>query len=127
MPVLANAQVAAALPCQDLERAKVWYKEKLGLSPQEENPGGVYYQCAEGMFLVFPSMGKASGDHTQMGFLVDDVKAEVAELREAGVVFEEYDYPELKTVDGIANLDDSLGAWFKDGDGNMIAVFERIT
>jgi catechol 2,3-dioxygenase-like lactoylglutathione lyase family enzyme len=128
MPVLANGRVGAALPCQDFERAKNWYKEMLGFSPVEENPGGAYYECAEGtMFFVFPSMGKATGDHTQMGFMVDDAKAEVAELKKAGVVFEEYDYPELKTVDSIADIGDSVGAWFKDSEGNMLAVFERTT
>jgi hypothetical protein len=62
-----------------------------------------------------------------MGFMVDDAKAEVAELKKAGVVFEEYDYPDLKTVDSIADIGDSVGAWFKDSEGNMLAVFERTT
>ena len=127
--MLSNARVGAAVPCQDFERAKAWYKEKLGLSPSEENPGGAYYKLADGTeFFLFPSMGKASGDHTQVGFTVDDVEAEVAELTKAGVTFEKYDFPELKTDDnGIADIGDSKGGWFFDSEGNMLAIFERVT
>lgn len=125
--MLSNARVGAAVPCQDFERAKAWYKEKLGLSPSEENPGGAYYDCADGtQFFLFPSSGKASGTHTQVGFTVTDVKAEVAELKKSGVKFEEYDFPGLKTdEDSIADIGDSVGAWFFDSEGNMLAVFER--
>lgn len=127
--MLSNARVGAAIPCQDFDRAKAWYKEKLGLSPNEENPGGAYYNCGEGtQFFLFPSMGKASGAHTQVGFTVDDVEAEVAELTKMGVTFEQYDYPELKTdANGIADIGDSKGGWFFDSEGNMLAVFERVT
>lgn len=126
MPVLSDARVAAAIPCKDFEAAKSWYKDKLGLSPTEENPGGAYYHCGSGtQFFLFPSMGAASGSHTQVGFEVEDIEAEVAELKKNGVTFEEYDYPELKTENSIANLGPSRGAWFKDGQGNMIALFQR--
>lgn len=125
--MLSDARVGAAIPCQDFERAKSWYKEKLGFSPAEENPGGAYYNCGEGtMFLLFPSSGKASGTHTQVGFDVKDVEAEVAELKKAGVTFEEYDVPGMKTENGIADIGDSKGAWFFDSEGNMLAVFERV-
>lgn len=124
--MLSDARVGAAIPCSDFERAKGWYKEKLGFAPSEENPGGAYFNCAEGTsFFLFPSSGKASGDHTQVAFEVADVKAEVAELQKAGVTFEEYDFPTLKTVDGIADMDGEKGAWFKDSEGNLIAIFER--
>ena len=127
--MLSDASVGAALPCQDLERAKAWYKEKLGLSPNEEDPEGAYYTCAGGTsFFLFPSAGKASGDHTQVGFEVKDAAAEVDQLREAGVTFEEYDFPGLKTDEkGLATFeaDNTRGAWFKDSEGNLIAIFER--
>ncbi len=127
--MLSDARVGAALPCQDFERAKNWYKEKLGLSPNEENPGGAYYTCADGtVFFLFPSSGKASGDHTQVGFEVKDVAAEVAELKNMGVTFEEYDFPGLKTDENsIATIEGETdrGAWFKDSEGNLIAIFER--
>ena len=123
---MSDARAGAALPCQDFERAKSWYKEKLGLSASEENPGGAYFKLAGGTeFFIFPSSGKASGDHTQVGFEVDDVAAEAAELKKAGVTLEEYDFPGMKTVDGIADIDGSKGCWFKDSEGNLLAVFER--
>lgn len=123
--MLTDGRVAAALPCQDFERAKAWYKEKLGLAPNREDPEGAYYECAQGtFFFIFPSSGKASGDHTQIGFNVADIEAEVADLKSRGVTFEEYDFPGLKTVDGIAEIGGERGAWFKDSEGNLIAVTE---
>lgn len=125
--MLSDARVGAALPCQDLERAKNWYKEKLGLSPSEENPGGAYYKCAEGTeFFLFPSAGKSDGSFTQVGFTVTDVEAEVAEFKKAGVTLEQYDMPGLTTDEnGITVLDGDKGCFFRDSEGNMIAVFER--
>jgi catechol 2,3-dioxygenase-like lactoylglutathione lyase family enzyme len=127
--LLSNARVGAALPCQDYERAKAWYRDNLGFSPSEEDPGGAYYACAEGTsFFIFPSSGKSSGDHTQMGFEVKDAAAEVAELNKAGVTFEQYDFPGLKTDEnglGTIEADGSKGAWFKDSEGNLLAIFQR--
>lgn len=127
--MLSDARVGAAIPCQDFERAKGWYKEKLGLSPTEETPAGAYYQGADGTeFFLFPSAGKASGDHTQVAFEVKDAAAEVAELKNSGVTFEQYDFPGLKTDEtGLAEMegDEGRGAWFKDSEGNLIAIFER--
>jgi catechol 2,3-dioxygenase-like lactoylglutathione lyase family enzyme len=126
MPVLTDGRVDAALPCQDFERAKNWYKEKLGLAPTKEDPGGAWYTFGEGTgFFLFPSSGKASGDHTQVGIVVKDVKAEVDDLKSLGVVFEEYDFPGLKTVDGVAEIEGESAAWFKDSEGNLISVAQR--
>ena len=123
--MLSDARVGTALPCSDFERAKAWYKEKIGFSPSEETPEGAYYVCAEGTrFFLFPSSGKASGDHIQVAFEVTDVVAEVGELKKAGVTFEEYDFPGMKTVDGIVDMGDGKGAFFKDSEGNLIAIFE---
>ena len=117
-------RVGAAMPAQDVKRARQFYEQKLGLKPTNEQPdGSAMYMVGETGFLVFPSMGKASGDHTQMALDVDDVEDAVRELRKSGVRLEEYDFPELKTQDGLATLPDgSMGAWFKDTEGNLIAV-----
>lgn len=123
MRLLTDGRVEAALPCQDFERAKNWYKDKLGLAPNREDPEGAYFDCADGTkFFLFPSSGKASGDHTQIGFNVADIEAEVADLQSRGVKFEEYDFPQLKTVNGIADMGGERAAWFKDSEGNLIAV-----
>ena len=120
--MLENYDVLATIPAQDLERAKSFYADKLGLKPSEERPDGLRYHCGNGGFLLFQSSGKASGDHTQLGWDVDDLEATVEELRGRGVVFEEYDLPGLKTVNGIAEIAGEKGAWFKDSEGNLLAL-----
>lgn len=120
--MLDRAAVYATIPAQDLERAKAFYADKLGLKPEEERSDGLRYRCGGGEFLLFQSTGKSSGDHTQLGWDVEDLDAAVAMLRGNGVVFEEYDLPGFKTVNGIAELDDGRGAWFKDSEGNLLAV-----
>jgi catechol 2,3-dioxygenase-like lactoylglutathione lyase family enzyme len=128
--LLRDGEAATRLPAEDLERARAFYAEKLGLEPVEERPGGLRYECGGGRFSLFESTGAASGDHTQMGWEVDDIEATVADLRSRGVVFEEYDLPGLKTVDGIADIEGNYpskgtgerGAWFRDSEGNMLGI-----
>ena len=91
--MLQDAQVATRLPAQDLERARAFYQDKLGLEPSEERPGGLLYRCAGGPFALFRSAGASPGTFTQMAFEVGDLKATVAELRGRGVVFEDVDLP----------------------------------
>jgi catechol 2,3-dioxygenase-like lactoylglutathione lyase family enzyme len=123
--MLSDAHVHATLPATDIERARRFYSEKLGLEPAEETPGGLFYDGAGGTrFLLYPTQGSASGAHTQMGFLVDDVVSEVGALKARGVVFQEYDLPGLKTVDGIAELGPGKGAWLEDSEGNVLGVVQ---
>jgi len=132
--MLGNAKVATRLPAQDLERARAFYSEKLGLEPAEERPGGLRYRVAGGEFAIFQSGGAPSGEHTQMGFEVEDLEAAVAELRQRGVVFEEYDFPGLTTVGGIADIEGNYpskgtgerGAWFRDSEGNMLGIGQPV-
>jgi catechol 2,3-dioxygenase-like lactoylglutathione lyase family enzyme len=128
--MLSDGRVAPRLPAQDLERARAFYAEKLGLEPTEERPGGLRYQLGGGEFVLFESAGAPSGEHTQMAIEVEDLESTVAELRSRGVVFEEYDFPGLSTTDGIADIDGNYpskgsgerGAWFRDSEGNMIGL-----
>jgi predicted enzyme related to lactoylglutathione lyase len=118
---------AAAMPAQDIKRARSFYEQKLGLKPGDSQPdGSVFYAVGETMFFVFPSQGKASGDHTQLGLEVDDVEVAANEVKGKGVKLEEYDVPGLKTKNGIAEMGDGKGFWFKDTEGNLIAVMERV-
>ena len=103
--MLARATVAVRLPAQDLERARAFYAEKLGLEPTEARPGGLRYQLARGEFALFESAGQPSGEHTQIAFEVDDLDAVVADLQARGLVFESYEVPGLTTVGGIADID----------------------
>jgi catechol 2,3-dioxygenase-like lactoylglutathione lyase family enzyme len=128
--MLKKGRVATSLPAQDLERAREFYSEKLGLQPTEEREGGLRYVSAEGEFALFQSAGSAAGDHTQMMWEVDDIEETVRELRDRGVVFEEYDLPGLTTIDGIAEIEGQYpskgsgerGAWFRDSEGNVLGI-----
>ena len=133
--MLSTGRTATRLPAQDLQRARRFYAEKLGLEPVDERPGGLLYRCASGEFALFESTGRPSGEHTQMGWEVDDIEATVAELRRRGVVFEEVDVPGLRTVDGIADVAGnypSKGAvgeravWFRDSEGNLLGIAEVV-
>jgi predicted enzyme related to lactoylglutathione lyase len=132
--MLTNAKVATRLPAQDLGRARAFYSEKLGLDPVEERPGGLLYRSGEAEFGLFESGGEPSGQHTQMGWEVEDIEATVKELEDRGVVFEEYDLPGLTTLDGIAEIEGNYpskgtgerAAWFRDSEGNMLGIGQPI-
>jgi len=123
--MLKSARAQTALPAQDLDRAKAFYRDKLGLQPLEEDAGNVRYRVGDGTeFNVFRTMGAPSGTHTQMAFIVEDIVGEVRDLKSRGVTFEEYDYPELKTKDGIAEGGGAKVAWFKDSEGNLLNIVQ---
>ena len=133
--MLQDGRVVTRIPTQDLDRARRFYADKLGLEPSEERPGGLLYQCAEAEFALFGSAGRSPGTFTQMAFDVDDLDAIVAELKARGVVFEEVDVPGLETVDGIAEVSGNYpskggkgerAAWFRDSEGNMLGIAEAI-
>ena len=122
--MLKQARAGATLPAQDMERAKTWYSEKLGLTPAgDDRFGAATYELAEGTgFALFQSSGRPSGTHTQLGLDVEDVPGAVKELKARGVKFEDYNSPPLVTVDGIAEMGEVKGAWFKDSEGNLLAI-----
>ena len=129
--MLEHARVATRLPAQDLDRARRFYAEVLGLSPADERPGGLLYRTGAGEFVVFASTGASPGTFTQMGFEVDDIDAAVAEMRRRGAIFEEVDMPGLQTRDGIAEVEGNYpskrshgerGAWFRDSEGNLLGI-----
>jgi predicted enzyme related to lactoylglutathione lyase len=125
--VIFNARVATALPAQDLDRAKKFYEETFDITPAMSTPDGSAMYMVEGGtgFFVFKTSGKPSGDHTQMAFAVDDVDKAVDLMIERGVTFEQYDMPGLKTDErGVTDLDGEKGAFFKDPEGNLIALNE---
>ena len=133
--MLSQGRVATRIPAQDLDRARAFYAEKLGLEPSEERPGGLLYRCASGEFGLFASSGASSGTHTQMGWEVDDLDATVSELRSRGLVFEEYDLPGFETVDGIADIEGNYpskggvgerAVWFRDSEGNLFGIGQPV-
>jgi predicted enzyme related to lactoylglutathione lyase len=124
--MFSDRRAAAMLPATDVERAKKWYADTLGLSPKSEDPSGVQYSVGDGTeFWIYPSQFAGTNQATAMGFLAKDLSAEMGDLKSRGVTFEEYDIPGVKTVDGIAEFGPGeRGAWFKDSEGNILALFE---
>jgi catechol 2,3-dioxygenase-like lactoylglutathione lyase family enzyme len=132
---LRDSKVATRLPAQDLDRARAYYADRLGLEPVDERPGGLLYRVGSGEFALFLSSGRSSGDHTQMGFEVEDIEATVTELRSRGVVFEDYDTPGLRTRDGLVDIEGNYpskgasgerAAWFRDSEGNLLGIGQPI-
>jgi catechol 2,3-dioxygenase-like lactoylglutathione lyase family enzyme len=133
--MLENARIATRLPCQDLDRARRWYSEKLGLEPADERPGGLLYRFSNGDFALYSSAGASPGTFTQMAFEVDDLEAAVSEMKRRGVVFEDVDVPGLETTGGIAEVEGNYpskgstgerAAWFRDGEGNLLGIGQPI-
>ena len=117
----------AYIPVADLSRARAFYEEKLGFVPTVENNGGVIYQCGDHTAcFMYPSMFAGTSRASQAFWQVADVEREVAELKRRGVAFEEYDMPNLKTKDGIATGGGAKTAWFKDTEGNTMAIVQSL-
>lgn len=123
--MLKDLDVMPVLPARDINRARDFYRDKLGLEPattiDEDN---LVYRCGNGTgFLLYRTDNAGTAKNTQMGWGTNDVEREVEELRGRGVVFEEYDFPGLKTENGIASLDGvGKAAWFLDSEGNILNI-----
>lgn len=126
--MLGNAQISAVLPVVDLERARKFYEETLGLRVKEQLPQDhVLFESGQGTTLLIYKRAATKADHTAAAFWVQDLESEMNELRsKKGLVFEEYDFPGLKTVNGVATFDSTKSAWFKDTEGNIIGISEKI-
>jgi catechol 2,3-dioxygenase-like lactoylglutathione lyase family enzyme len=123
--MLAERRVHATLPVADLDRARAFYEGTLGFSPYDVQPTAVLYAAGEGtLFAASKGTALASGSHTQMAFTTNDLEAELADARARGIVFEEYDFPGFKTVNGIAPVGPNRAAWFKDSEGNLIGIIQ---
>ena len=124
--MLGEAEVGAAIAVRDLDAAKAWYDKTLGLTAERERADGIYYRCGGGsVMFIYPSQFAGTAQNTVAGFQVDDLEREMEELRSRGVTFEEYDFPGVKTENGIAQFDGGRGAWFKDPDGNTLALTQE--
>jgi catechol 2,3-dioxygenase-like lactoylglutathione lyase family enzyme len=124
--MLTSAPVAAVIATKTLERAKEFYEQRLGLTPSDEPmpaADAILYTCGGGTrLLVYERATAGDSEATSASFRVDDVEATVERLSGEGVVFEEYDLGEIKTENGIATLGEFKAAWFKDPDGNILAI-----
>jgi len=122
--MLSESTVYGVSPATDIERARKFYEGTLGLKPADipTDPGYVLYSTKQGTFLVYATQAPG-GAATALGFVVDDLVTEMADMKKRGVVFEEYDLPGLKTVNGVVDMGKmGKGAWFKDSEGNIIGL-----
>jgi catechol 2,3-dioxygenase-like lactoylglutathione lyase family enzyme len=120
--MLTESAVAPTLPVVDLGRARGFYESVLGLKVNRATDEDVMYDCGDGTMLFLYKRPETSTEHTEASFKVDDIEKEVEELRGKGVVFEDFDMPGLKTENGIAAISGMRSAWFKDPDGNILAL-----
>ena len=122
---LGTARVMATIAARNLARARQYYADSLGLTPLSELAGGeTIFACEGSHFLLYETQFAGTAQHTVATFIVDDLDASMADLRSRGVVFEEYDFPGLKTENGVAMMDNGRSAWFKDSENNILALTE---
>jgi catechol 2,3-dioxygenase-like lactoylglutathione lyase family enzyme len=124
--MLGDSDITAVVAVKDMDVAKEFYEGKLGLSPAGPDPSGVYYKCGNSQLLVYQSQYAGTNQATGAGWSVKDLEAVVAELKSRGVTFEQYDMPGVTRAGDIHVWGDNEGksAWFKDPDGNILAVDE---
>jgi catechol 2,3-dioxygenase-like lactoylglutathione lyase family enzyme len=121
--MLTDAPFHPSLAVADLAKSRAWYSDRLGWDPIAEPPGTAVYQVGESSFTLYESEFAGTAKNTVMNWSVNDVRTEVKLLRERGVEFEEYDFGEAKTEDGImTDPSGGMNAWFKDLDGNIVGV-----
>ena len=131
---LSNAHAVTKLPAQELDRARAFYRDKLGLEPVEERVGGLRYLCGPTEFHLFASAGAPSGASTQMAFEVEDLEATLADLRARRVTFERFEMPGFgvrgDTIEAPDNYPSKgtgeLGAFFYDSEGNLIGIAQPL-
>jgi predicted enzyme related to lactoylglutathione lyase len=117
----------AYIPAADMTRARKFYEEKLGFKPKQEIAGGVIYEFGNHTAcFMYPTSNAGTSKASQAFWQVDDIESEVAELKGRGVKFEEYDMPNLKTQGGIATAGGAKAAWFKDSEGNILAIIQSV-
>jgi catechol 2,3-dioxygenase-like lactoylglutathione lyase family enzyme len=123
--MLQNSPMYAYIPVADVARARRFYEDKLGFKPGRELAGGVEYEFGDRTrCFLYPTPNAGTSRASQAFWQVDDVEREVAELKARGVTFEDYDMPGLRTRNGIATAGGAKTAWFKDTEGNTLAVVQ---
>ena len=126
--MLGQLETYTVLPAKDLQRARSYYAEKLGLQPVEENEGGLMYRTSAGSaFFLYETDNAGTAKNTAMCWMTTDLDAEMAELRGRGVVFEDYDFPGLATENGVADMGTERSAWFVDSEGNICCISQRVS
>jgi predicted enzyme related to lactoylglutathione lyase len=125
--MLADAVVTTMLPVVDMARARAFYEGCLGLVPGGLRPDGKFvYRVGGSTLALFPKPEGTKAEHTAISFQVADIAATIAALKRREVVFEDYDFPDFKTVDHVCVLGAEKAAWFKDTEGNYLCLHEDL-
>jgi predicted enzyme related to lactoylglutathione lyase len=124
--MLATAPIRAYIPASNISRARKFYEGTLGFIPKQEYAGGVVYECGGSEVFMYPTPNAGTSKASQAFWQVADVETEVAELKARGVSFEEYDMPGITMKNSIATGGGAKTAWFKDSEGNILAVSQRV-
>ena len=124
--MLQKSPMYAYIPAKDVARARKFYEQTLGLKAKEEYAGGVIYEFCQGTgCFLYPTPNAGTSRASQAFWQVDDVEREVAELKERGVEFEDYDMPGEKSPSGVVTAGGAKAAWFKDSEGNILAIIQN--
>jgi predicted enzyme related to lactoylglutathione lyase len=124
--MLQSSSMYAYIPALDMARARQFYERKLGLTARQEINGGVVYEFGKGTAcFMYPTPNAGTSKASQAFWAVDDIAREVAELKKRGVQFEHYDSPDLKREGDIHTGGGARAAWFKDSEGNILAIIQN--
>ena len=127
MTAFPSTQVTCMLPVKNLERARRFYEDALGLEVMGAKPDGKFvYRCGGTEIALFPKPEGTKAQHTALSFQVTDIKSAIATLSGRGVAFADYDFPGLKTVDHVCVLGSEKAAWFEDPEGNILCLHEDL-
>jgi catechol 2,3-dioxygenase-like lactoylglutathione lyase family enzyme len=125
--MLTQAPITVMLPVKDLARAREFYESKLGLAPGGLQPDGKFLLRCNGTTLaLFPKPEGTKAEHTAVSFQVDDIVAEIRNLKGRGIQFHDYDFPGFKTIEHIAVMGAEKAAWFSDPEGNILCLHEDL-
>lgn len=127
MTMFEQARGVAVVAASDLARARSFYEGTLGLTPEEiqEEVQTVIYRLAGVPLMVYQTSYAGTAKNTVFGLESTDLDADMAALRAKGVAFLDYDFPGLKTVDGVAEMNGERSSWFEDSEGNIFGLFQR--
>lgn len=125
--MLSSSAVTTMLPVKDMKRARAFYEGCLGLVPGGLKADGKFvYKVGGSLLALFPKPEGTKAEHTAISFQVADIAASIKQLKRAGVVFEDYDFPGLKTENHVCVLGAEKAAWFKDPEGNYLCLHEDL-
>jgi len=125
--MLQKSPLYSYIPAKDVSRARKFYEGTLGFKPKEETAGGVVYEFSQGTScFLYPTPNAGTSRASQAFWQVEDIEQEVAELKEKGVKFESYDMPDMRVENGIYTGGGARAAWFKDTEGNILAIVQEM-